>query len=183
MKAKRFVAGAVTSAILWAGTWMGAGYLIGGAIRDGDGSRVRFLAAIVAVSVTLLSLIFGLVMRATVTIWLSRRGGECVPMTKLRPANTDVAAGRPKGSRQWGGAVMDVNEYELEVLVRDRITDLGRQSQRVRGVRPVFRSLRIVLGRALIRMGRRLQNVHRPSRSDRSGWQGQPTLSGPDREG
>ena len=122
-------------------------------------------------------------MRATVMIWLSRRCGERVPMTKLRPADTDVAAGRPRGSRQWGGAVMDMNEYELEVLVRDRIADLGQQSQRVGGVWPAFRSLRIVLGRALIRMGRRLQNVHRPARPDRGGWQRRPMLSAPDREG
>ena len=46
----RFVVGATVSAAIWAGTWVGVGYLIGGAIWNGDGSGVPIFAVVVATS-------------------------------------------------------------------------------------------------------------------------------------
>jgi hypothetical protein len=78
---------------------------------------------------------------------------------------------------------MDMNEYALEVLARNRMAELraeGERTKRVRGVRPASRPLRIVLGHALIRTGRRLQGVP-SSLPDRRAWQGRPRLSGQER--
>jgi membrane protein DedA with SNARE-associated domain len=126
-KPKRFVVGAVTSAAVWVATWIGAGYLIGGAVSDGGGSSLTFLVAIVAVAaVALLSVVLRPAMRATVMIWLFRRCGERGPATEPRAADADVAAGRPAARRGagGGGAVMDMNEYTLEVLARERMAQL-----------------------------------------------------------
>jgi hypothetical protein len=61
---------------------------------------------------------------------------------------------------------MDMNEYALEVLVRDRLAELraeGERSNRLRAARPASRPLRIALGHALIRMGYHLRGVRRHS--------------------
>jgi hypothetical protein len=71
--------------------------------------------------------------------------------------------------------VMDMNEYALEILARDRLAELragAELANRIRAARPVSRPLRVVLGEALIRMGYRLQGVRRFPRQDRSGWRG-----------
>src|SRR5206468_1037734 len=74
--------------------------------------------------------------------------------------------------------VMDMNEYALEILARDRLAELRAAAElanRVRAARPVSRPLRVVLGQALIRMGHRLQGVRRSPRRVRRGWRGQAT--------
>ena len=57
---------------------------------------------------------------------------------------------------------MDMNEYALEVLARERLAELRANGERVseakRG-RPAPRPLRVAVGHALIRMGRRLQGT------------------------
>jgi hypothetical protein len=73
------------------------------------------------------------------------------------------------------GKVMDMNEYALEILARDRLAELragAELANRVRAASPVSRPLRVVLGEALIRMGYRLRGVRRFPRQDRSGWRG-----------
>lgn len=63
---------------------------------------------------------------------------------------------------------MHMNEYVLEILVRDRLADMrerGEQSHRIRATRPGSRPLRFALGHALIWMGHRLQGVLEPSRA------------------
>ena len=50
---------------------------------------------------------------------------------------------------------MDMNEYALEVLARDRLKELRATRDRVAASRP----LRVALGGALVRLGRRLQGV------------------------
>jgi hypothetical protein len=55
---------------------------------------------------------------------------------------------------------MDMNEYTLQMLARDRLAEMraaGERSSRIAGVRPRARPLRVALGHALIRMGHRLQ--------------------------
>jgi hypothetical protein len=189
MKLARFVVGAITSAAIWVGTWIGTGYVVGGAIRDGGGSGVTLLAAIVeAVALALLSVVFRPAILTTAMVWLSQRCGERAPVTKARPADADIAAGRPAGSREagGGGAVMDMNEYALEVLARERMGELRAEANRShqrRALRPPSRPLRIVLGRALIRMGRRLQGLRRPSLPDRRAWPGGPGFHRPERHG
>jgi len=57
---------------------------------------------------------------------------------------------------------MDMNEYALEVLARDRLAEMrarAAQSSRVRAASPAARSLRAVLGHAIIRLGCRVQGV------------------------
>jgi hypothetical protein len=57
---------------------------------------------------------------------------------------------------------MDMNEYALETLARDRLAELranAERSHRVRVGRPAEPRLRIALGRALIGLGQRLQTV------------------------
>lgn len=61
---------------------------------------------------------------------------------------------------------MDLNEYLIEIFVRDRLADMrakGEQSHRIQALRPEARPLRLALGHALIRMGHRLQGVLEPS--------------------
>jgi hypothetical protein len=77
---------------------------------------------------------------------------------------------------------MHMNEYALEVAVRDRLAELRAQaerSNRVRAVRPASRPLRVALGHALIRMGNRLLGVRgeRPVGSGREGPRGRPIAS------
>jgi len=65
---------------------------------------------------------------------------------------------------------MDMNEYALEILARDRLAELRATSERMRrvpGRRPASRLLRFALGHALIRLGRRMQGARRRS----LGWQ------------
>ena len=60
---------------------------------------------------------------------------------------------------------MDMNEYALEVLVRDRLAEMrdeGERSSRIRAASPESRPLRLVLGHALIRMGDRLRGPGAP---------------------
>ena len=58
---------------------------------------------------------------------------------------------------------MDMNEYTLYILARDRLAELreaGERSSHIRVVRPSPRPLRVLLGQALVRVGRRLQCGH-----------------------
>jgi len=48
---KRFVPGAAASAAIWAGTWIGVGYVIASSTWSGDGSGIPFFAVVVAASV------------------------------------------------------------------------------------------------------------------------------------
>ncbi len=58
---------------------------------------------------------------------------------------------------------MDMNEYALEVLARDRLTELRADRERARLSRTprASRPLRAALGHALIRLGRRLEGGRR----------------------
>jgi hypothetical protein len=66
------------------------------------------------------------------------------------------------GTARKGVVAMDMNEYALEILARDRLAELRAASERTnlaraggRGPRP----LRAVLGHALIRLGHRLRGA------------------------
>jgi hypothetical protein len=64
---------------------------------------------------------------------------------------------------------MDMNTYALEVIARDRLTEMrahGERSTQVWAARPASRSLRVALGHALIRLGERLQGVRGYSLGD-----------------
>lgn len=62
---RRFLVGAAASAAVWAGTWIGVGYLIGGATRDGDMPGTVCLAVALALSaVASLSLVIPPAVRA-----------------------------------------------------------------------------------------------------------------------
>jgi hypothetical protein len=55
---------------------------------------------------------------------------------------------------------MDMNEYTLQVLARDRLAEMraaGERASRIGVMRPRSRPLRAMLGHALIRVGHRLQ--------------------------
>ena len=57
---------------------------------------------------------------------------------------------------------MDLNEYVLEAVARDRLAELREVAQRphrIPAVRPVSHPVRVALGRAPIRIGRRLQDA------------------------
>lgn len=57
---------------------------------------------------------------------------------------------------------MDMNEYALEVLARDRLAELratGERATWARATAAASRPLRVAVGGALIRFGRRLQGV------------------------
>jgi len=62
---------------------------------------------------------------------------------------------------------MDMNNYVLEVVVRDRLAEMrarGEQSARVRAASREPRPLRSVIGQALIHLGRRLHGAAESSR-------------------
>ena len=62
---------------------------------------------------------------------------------------------------------MEVNNYALEMLVRDRLADLRAaavQSARIRAARPESRPLRAALSRALDQVRQRLHSVVRSLR-------------------
>lgn len=64
---------------------------------------------------------------------------------------------------------MDMNEYVLEVLVRDRLAELRAESARARRRRSAS-ALRVALGHALVRLGERLRTggrAHAPTRGGR----------------
>jgi hypothetical protein len=57
---------------------------------------------------------------------------------------------------------MDMNNYVIEFLVRDRLDEMrarAEQLSRVRAARAESHSLRFALGNALIRLGQRLHGV------------------------
>ena len=57
---------------------------------------------------------------------------------------------------------MDLNEYVLEAVARDRLAELREVAQRphrIPAVGPVSHPVRVALGRAPIRIGRRLQGA------------------------
>jgi hypothetical protein len=57
---------------------------------------------------------------------------------------------------------MDMNEYVFEVVARDRIAEMraaAERSHRIRAAGLASYPLRVALGHALIRLGRRLQGV------------------------
>jgi hypothetical protein len=57
---------------------------------------------------------------------------------------------------------MDMNEYALEVLARDRLAELRATRERAswaRATAAASPALRVAVGGALIRLGRRLQGV------------------------
>ena len=59
---------------------------------------------------------------------------------------------------------MDMNEYALEVLARERLAELRANCERLNLTRApgrASRPLRVALGHALIRWGRRLQGGRR----------------------
>ena len=62
---------------------------------------------------------------------------------------------------------MEVNNYALEMLVRDRLAELRAaavRSARIRAARPESRPLRTALSRALDQVRQRLHSVVRSSR-------------------
>ena len=66
---------------------------------------------------------------------------------------------------------MDMNEYALEVLARDRLAELRANGERVIAAslgRRSPRPLRVAVGHALIRIGRRLQGPRRYSLATRA---------------
>jgi hypothetical protein len=64
---------------------------------------------------------------------------------------------------------MDMNDYALEILARDRLAELRatrERAYRARAGRRAPRSLRVALGHALIRLRRSILDGHR--RAERS---------------
>jgi membrane protein DedA with SNARE-associated domain len=71
---RRFVVGATMSAAVWACTWTGVGYAIGGAVRNGGVPGLGLLIAIMAaLAVASLTAVIGPAPRAITAIWLRRR--------------------------------------------------------------------------------------------------------------
>jgi hypothetical protein len=63
---------------------------------------------------------------------------------------------------------MDINEYALELLVRERIADMRERrerSSRIRAARPESQLLRLSLAHALIHLGHHVRRVVWPSRT------------------
>jgi hypothetical protein len=57
---------------------------------------------------------------------------------------------------------MDMNEYAFEIVTRDRLAEMraaAERSRRVQAGGPASHPLRVALGHALIRIGRRLRGV------------------------
>jgi membrane protein DedA with SNARE-associated domain len=85
---RRFVVGATASAAVWAGTWIGVGYLIGGATWSGGGSGFPFVAVIVAASaVASLSVMIRPAVRAITAISRSLRD-----RASARPSDANLHA-------------------------------------------------------------------------------------------
>jgi hypothetical protein len=58
--------------------------------------------------------------------------------------------------------VIDLNDYAVEIIVRDRLAEMraaAESSHLMRPAHPVAHRLRVALGDALIRAGRRLKGV------------------------
>lgn len=67
---RRFIVGGAATAALWAGAWIGMGYLIGGATRDVGTSGALSLAVVLALSaVAALSVVIPPAVRAIFAIW------------------------------------------------------------------------------------------------------------------
>jgi hypothetical protein len=63
---------------------------------------------------------------------------------------------------------MDMNDYLLELLVRERLADMrerGERAHRILAARPESRSLFFALGHVFIQVGHRLRGVAWPSRT------------------
>jgi hypothetical protein len=76
---------------------------------------------------------------------------------------------------------MDMNEYALEVLARDRLAELRAASDRVCWARATMapsRPVRVALGEALIRLGRRVQGVRHVVSDERRRRPDAPRLAG-----
>jgi hypothetical protein len=76
---------------------------------------------------------------------------------------------------------MDMNEYVLEVLARDRLAELRATSNRVCRARATMapsRPVRVAVGEALIRLGRRLQGVRHVMSDERRRRPNAPRLVG-----
>ena len=87
---RRFVVGATMSAAVWACTWIGVGYAIGGALRNGGVPGFALLVAIMAaLAVASLSAVIGPATRAIAAIWLRRRS-HSVP--RRRPWSDAIGA-------------------------------------------------------------------------------------------
>jgi len=70
------------------------------------------------------------------------------------------------------GGVKDMSEYVTEIIARDRLAAMRKKAEdwsRARAAGSASSPLRVVLGRALIRIGRRLQGTHDRSRTRRIG--------------
>jgi membrane protein DedA with SNARE-associated domain len=93
---KRFVPGAAATAAIWAGTWIGVGYLIASTTWTGTGSGISFLAIIVAVSlIASLSLVIRRALRAL--SWISRAAR---PKASARTGDARRRADRVVGERK-----------------------------------------------------------------------------------
>ena len=85
VRLRRFLVGGTATAAVWAGTWIGLGYLIGGATRDGDmpGTVCLAVALVLSAAATLGHAIPALV-RAIAAMWsrspaVSASRGETPP--------------------------------------------------------------------------------------------------------
>ena len=69
--------------------------------------------------------------------------------------------------------MMDMNEYMLEIVVRDRLAELreaARRAHRARAARPVSHSVRVALGGAMIPPGGDCKaNDHSVTKTDAGG--------------
>jgi membrane protein DedA with SNARE-associated domain len=95
---KRFVLGATASAVVWAGTWIGVGYLIGGATWNGGGSGIAFFTVIVAASaVASLSVMIRPARRAIAAISRSVRDGAA-PRRSDASLHAELIVGKRRSS-------------------------------------------------------------------------------------
>jgi membrane-associated protein len=150
----RFVVGATASAAVWAGAWIGAGYAIAG-LWSGDAWGTAGVTAIVVAIVSL---------TVTIRAVLGRRERSAVELDITLNREAEPSATKrtePHGTGK-GVAAMEMNEYLFETVARDRLAQMreaAERARRLRAARPVSRSLKLALGHALIRIGRRLQGV------------------------
>jgi hypothetical protein len=84
-----------------------------------------------------------------------------IEMMLTRLAHTSAMRGT--GLRyQEAVAVIDLNDYAVEIIVRERLAEMraaAESSHLIRQAHPAANRLRIALGHALIRAGRRLKGV------------------------